>query len=111
MYPQSSDSQETDYRNIWERDLRNNPVTKNAIELKKALEFPNSGDDNTGPYLAGAQRIKINNSDKKIYILDAKEGKVIVIDHEGRYLGEMGRKGRAPGNSNTLPMSFSATIK
>ncbi len=92
----SQNSNDTDRLKKWKLALENEPLPKNAIELKEEYFFPSDKDENEGRFLSGVSSIALDRRGK-IYCSDWKLNKIIIIDRSNRSYSEYALKGQGPG--------------
>jgi hypothetical protein len=80
----------------WKEDLKRYPVPKGAIKLRKLFSFPSKELEEKGIYLYNALRICVDN-DKYIYVSSQLEHRILKFDINGKFLKQIGKKGKGPG--------------
>jgi hypothetical protein len=80
----------------WREDLKRYPVPKGAIKLRKLFSFPSKELEEKGIYFYNAFWMCMD-KDKNIYVLNQLGHRVLKFDINGKFLKQIGKKGKGPG--------------
>lgn len=77
----------------WKKDLNLNELPKSAIQLKYKFSFPKEEEE---PFLRQPSYFCLDN-DNDLYISDCRNNTIYKFNLEGKFLKQMGSKGKGPG--------------
>jgi len=93
---QSKDSKSQEQLKHFEKVLRAYPVSQSALKLNFLFCFPQEEALKADTGLWGARYMEIDENGT-LYISDSRAHRILVFDHSGNFIRQIGKKGQAPG--------------